>query len=107
MTVSLQELTPENWEECAELRVREDQQVHVDTNLYCIAESKVEPHWEPMAVYAGETMVGMVVYGEVAGGSCVIHHLMTDRNHQGKGYGRAAMVAAIRELQARACLLNL
>ena len=59
MTISLRELIPENWGECAELRVREDQQAHVDTNLYCIAESKLEPHWEPLAVYAGETLIVM------------------------------------------------
>jgi len=32
MTISLRELTPDNWEEYIALRVCEDQQAHVDTN---------------------------------------------------------------------------
>ncbi|MGI8963187.1 MAG: GNAT family N-acetyltransferase [Thermomicrobiales bacterium] len=98
--VALQFLTSANWTECTELRVAEDQADYVDTNLYCIAECAVEPQWQPMTIYSGETMVGFVVFGLVEGGSGVIHHLMIDREHQGKGYGHAAMLEVIQCLQS-------
>ena len=99
--IRLAELTPENWEECTDLRVSDDQQDNVDTNLYCIAEAKIEPRWNPLAVYAGREMVGMVVFGKIAEGVYEIHHLMIDQNHQGKGYAKAAMREIMRLLEAR------
>lgn len=101
MTVALQELTSANWEECSELRVREDQADNVDSNLYCIAESRFETHWELVAIHAGQTMVGLVVFGDVGDGACVIHHLMIDHRYQGRGYGRAAMLEVIHRLNSR------
>lgn len=89
------ELTKENWEECAGLGVREDQQDFVDSNLFCIAESRFESGWEPLAVYRGETMVGMVVLGTRADETAVVEYLMIDGRFQGRGTGRAALLAAI------------
>jgi len=99
-TVSLRPLTKDSWTECSGLRVAEDQADFVDSNLYCIAECAVEPHWQPMTISSGETMVGFVVFGLVEGGSGVIHHLMIDREHQGQGYGHAAMLEVIQRLQS-------
>lgn len=99
--VTLADLTPDNWEECIDLRISDDQEDNVDTNLYCIAEAKVEPRWDPRAVYAGREMVGMVVYGEISEGTYEVHHLMIGQDHQGKGYGKAAMREVIGLLGAR------
>lgn len=95
MDVRLAGLTKENWEECARLGVREDQQDFVDSNLFCIAESRFESGWEPLAVYRGEVMVGMVVLGMNTDGADVIEHLMIDGRFQGRGSGRAALLAAV------------
>ncbi len=100
MTISLRAVTVDNWEDCIALRVRADQEVYVDSNLYCIAEAYIEPRWTPLAIYAEETMVGLVVSGGVESGVYVIHHLMIDRQHQRQGYGAAALREVVRRLRA-------
>jgi diamine N-acetyltransferase len=46
-------------------------------------------------------MVGIVVFGTLGGGNGVIHHLMIDRDHQGRGYGHAAMLDVIEWFRAQ------
>ncbi len=103
MSVTLRELTRANWEEACSLKVREDQRSFVASNLYSIAQSKFDP-CTPLAVYAGETMVGFLMYGtdpdiDPARGSYVVYRLMVAADHQGRGYGRAAMVQAMQRLR--------
>ncbi len=100
-TVSLRPLTKDNWPECSGLRVAEDQRDFVDSNLYCIAECAVEPQWQPRTIHAGDTMVGFVVFGILDERTGAVHHLMIDREHQGRGYGHAAMLEVIRWFQTQ------
>ncbi len=100
MVVSLCAVTADNWEDCIALRVRADQEVYVDSNLYCIAEAYIEPRWTPLTIYTGGTMVGLVVSGAGDAGVYVIHHLMIDREHQRQGYGAAALREVVRRLRA-------
>ncbi|HEX2204515.1 MAG TPA: GNAT family N-acetyltransferase [Longimicrobium sp.] len=97
--VTLREVTRENWRACVRLTVDEAQADFVAPNVYSLAESKFEPAAVPLAVYAGETMVGFVMYA-LEGTDGWIWRLMVDRAHQGKGYGRAAMEEVIRRLRA-------
>lgn len=99
--VTLRDVTRENWVECARLKVAEAQSAFVAPNVWSLAESKYDPAWIPQAVYAGEEMVGFVMYG-VEDGAGWILRFMVDERHQGKGYGRAAIRAAIRRLRALA-----
>jgi len=74
------------------LSVREDQMDLVLSNAVSIAQAKVQEECIPLAIYCGETPVGFLMY-------CVdrddneywLYRLMIDQNHQGKGYGKAAM----------------
>ena len=98
--VTLRDITQANWRECIMLMPAEDQRDYVYSNLYSLAEAKYEPDWGlvPLGVYAGETMVGFVMYGRaVHGGQArwFIFRLMIDQNHQGSGYGRTAMQQVI------------
>ena len=97
--VTLRELTRDNWEECIRLRPREDQERFVESNLYSIAESRFWPTYVPLAIYHDETMVGFVMYGREPDGSYWISRLMIDRDHQGRGYGRAAVLEVIERLK--------
>lgn len=101
--VRLVVLTAEMLNECAGLRVRDDQQVFVDSNLYCIAECALTPSLRPFAIYAGETMVGLVVTGILAQERGLIQHMMIDERHQGRGYGEAALGEAVRVLCEQGC----
>ena len=101
MTVALKEITRENFRQCVKLEVHEAQRGFVAPNVFSIAQSKVEPTFETLAVYDGDEMVGFVMYGYDADDEChEVARLMVDKAHQGKGYGRAAMVEVIRRLRA-------
>lgn len=104
MPITLKPITLDNWEEACTLDVRADQQSFVASNLYSIAESKFNPSWEPMAIYAGEQMVGFVMWGIDTNQPVEewwIIRLMIDAAHQGRGYGRAAAQTAIDRIRAQ------
>jgi len=89
----LREITKDNFIECIRLKVRDDQRF-VASNVFSIAESKVEPKNIPMAVYAGETMVGFVMYDlDYPARELYISRLMIDQRYQHKGYGRETLEA--------------
>ncbi|GAB4208027.1 MAG: GNAT family N-acetyltransferase [Roseiflexaceae bacterium] len=107
MTVELRELTSDNWHDCIDLKLAESQQGFVAPNLYSLAEAQFYPGTLCRAVYAGETMVGFVMFGPDAeytsgderAGAYALVRLMIDHAHQGKGYGRAALLAVLALLQ--------
>ena len=102
-SVSLREITVDNWQECIKLRVRDEQMTLVPSNVYSIAEAQFYPEGVPLAIYDGqERMVGFVMYGvDVTSGKWKIFRLMVDRAYQGRGYGRAAMRRVIERLAAQ------
>ena len=101
MTVTLKDVDRENFKRCVKLEVHEAQAGFVASNVFSIAQSKVEPTYLTQAVYDGDEMVGFVMYGwDVDDQRHYLGRLMVDRAHQGKGYGRAAMVEVIRRLRA-------
>jgi len=101
MAVTLRDIDRENFNRCVKLEVREEQRGFVAPNVYSIAESTVEPTFTPQAVYDGEEMVGFVMYGYDAEMGChYVARMMIDKEHQGKGYGRAAMAEAVARMRS-------
>jgi len=100
MNIILREITPENFKECIELKVSDNQKTFVATNLYSIAQSKIYPTHLPFAVYDGDEMVGFVLYGfDEEEERFYLGRLMIDEKFQGKGYGRAATLEVIERLK--------
>jgi diamine N-acetyltransferase len=100
MGITLQPVTADNWKALVKLKVREDQNHFVASNVYSIAEARFgeefEGHWDlyPFGIYDEEMPVGFLMYG------CnflhptqqvFIYRLMVDEKYQGKGYGRWGM----------------
>jgi diamine N-acetyltransferase len=103
--VSLREITRENYRECLRLRVTPEQERFVASNAVSLAEAKYELELEPLAIFAGERMVGFVMYGastegDMADGAHWIHRLMVDVAHQQHGYGRTALRLVLDRLRA-------
>ena len=99
MKVSLRELDRHNYRECINLKVADGQKKFVAPNVLSIAQSKIFPNLNPCAVYAGEEMVGFVMFGYSEDDNRFwLDRLMIDEKHQGKGYGRAATLAVIERL---------
>ncbi|WP_317964576.1 GNAT family N-acetyltransferase [Paenibacillus sp. CCS19] len=58
-----------------------------------------ETHFNPLAIYHEDEMVGFAIYCVNETGIGEIEAIMIDQHHQGKGYGRSAMVELIKLLR--------
>ncbi len=90
--VTLQEITVENFDCVIGLQVADDQRNLVASNVESIAQAWVQPECIPLAIYKADTPVGFVMYCvDRDDGEYWLYRLMIDKEHQGQGYGRAAM----------------
>src|SRR5581483_11740458 len=99
MPVTLQRVTVANWHVLITLQVAPDQEAWVAANhitlleaAYCFAGDLAHLHLIPLAVYADQHPVGLVLYNtDPSFERFFIMRLMIDQHQQGKGYGRAAL----------------
>ena len=61
MSISLREITQDNFYACMKLSVRKDQPF-VASNSFSVAESKIFQNWITNAIYNDEEMVGFMMY---------------------------------------------
>jgi diamine N-acetyltransferase len=100
-SVTLREITPDNFEKVLDLKVHDDQKTFVASNMYSLAEARVFPDCVPLAIYAAEQPVGFLMYTfEQKRKEWWIFRLMIDAGQQGRGYGRAAMVQLVERMRA-------
>ncbi len=101
MTVHLLVVDDSNWRECSELRTVEEENELISPNVYALAEWKFEPESIFRAIYSDSLLVGMLAYyfhdGQY-GNFYWLYHLMIETQFQGKGYGRAAVKLAVKEM---------
>jgi diamine N-acetyltransferase len=92
--LSLSTVTQRNWEACARLEIMPTQSAFVFTAAFSLAQCAYTPALTPLAVEADGKVVGHVVVkrSEQCGW---IKRVIIGRDHQGKGYGRFAVEAAI------------
>jgi diamine N-acetyltransferase len=102
--IELKDVTAENWQAIASLALEPGQEDLVASNAESLREARSDPGARPRAIYAGERIVGFLMYdaGEPADEprEALIYRFMIDRKHQGKGYGRAALARALDEIRA-------
>lgn len=116
MEITLRSITAENWLECIRLKPTAEQvsRHYVADNTLSLAQAYAEPWWRPLAVYAGATMVGFVMYGrwphgvqsELWGetlkpGVDYIARMMIDEHYQGRGYASTALAEVIAQIMAQ------
>ncbi|MFW1842464.1 GNAT family N-acetyltransferase [Acinetobacter pittii] len=103
--INLKNLNRENWIQCAKLSLDESQKDYVASNVYSIAESKVEEHYCPRVICFNDEVVGFLMY-------CVeidppdetlfwLFRLMISQDNQVKGYGTKVLQIAIDEMAAK------
>ena len=96
MDITFQPVTWENFSAVIELTVTPEQADFVAPNLNSIAEAYLEPTWTPLAIYAQDHLVGFAMFGrDDQTGRWWIMRYMIDAQHQGKGYGTAALPGLI------------
>lgn len=97
--VTLKDVGKDNWDDCCNLKLSTKQGGLVAPHMYTISESEVEPAFVPLAVYAEDHVVGFAMYGlDPDDGKYWIYRLMIDVDHQGKGYGKAALKELVKRL---------
>ncbi|WP_462406558.1 GNAT family N-acetyltransferase [Gracilibacillus sp. Marseille-QA3620] len=98
--VKIVEVNAENWYECCKLEVSTEQKEYIESNAISIAQSKFEHTLKPYAIYAGEKVVGFLMYNSVQEelDGYWIYRIMVDKEYQGKGIGKAATKLMISEM---------
>lgn len=101
--ISLQKVDESNFIACFALQLHSWQEKFVSHPIRSLAQAYVYyKQCTPFAVCLGSEVVGYVMviydYDEAAYN---IWHLMIDKAHQGKGYGRAAMELALAYIRAK------
>jgi diamine N-acetyltransferase len=92
MNITFRPVTRENFSAVIELTVTPKQVDFVSSNLYSLAEASIEPSWTPLAIYAGDALVGFALFGcDDETGRWWIMRYMIDAQHQGRGYGTATL----------------
>lgn len=107
MSVSLKEVTKENWIQCIKLKLAPEQEGLVAPNVDSIAESKFEPHYVPRAIYNNDIVVGFLMYcPEIETEEKDLYWLfrfMVDVAYQKQGIGRAALELTLNEISQNNC----
>lgn len=96
-SVTLKKIDESNFLDCFSLKLGPGQEEYVSHPIRSLAQAYVYYHQcTPFGVYDGDQMVGylMVIY-DYDEQTYNLWHLMIDESRQGRGYGRAAIIAAL------------
>lgn len=100
LNVRIGEVNPENWYECCELEVLNEQKDYIEPNAISIAQSKFEPYLRLYAIYVENKVVGFLMFSSVKEelNGYWVYRIMVDKDFQGKGIGKAATNLMISEM---------
>ena len=109
--IKLRKITDDNAGELLDLELSENQKSYVASNLDSLATAYIcmtnGGYVNTYAIYADDTMVGFIMYGflpvdydDTYGEDCYyLWRFMIDKNHQGNGYGKQAILQVIDEIK--------
>lgn len=105
--IELRKIDTDNWEDIIGLSVRDEQKNFVASNLRSLAEAYAELNDDIVpilfGIYNGDTAVGFtyINYWGDDDEEPYYHmcRLMIDKNHQGKGFGKLAMLKIIEHIK--------
>lgn len=99
--VRLVEVDSDNWRACAALRPHDGQRRWVADITYYLCLCAYGDTWHPLAIEAGDDIVGFLMWGVDDDASRWIGGLVIDAAHQRRGIARAAVVQVVRLLIAQ------
>jgi diamine N-acetyltransferase len=100
--VSFREITLENFRDILRLKVAPEQAEFVATNSYSVAEAHYQPNAWIRGIYAGDTPVGFVMLrDDPEKPQYYLWRFMIAAEHQGKGYGKAALDRLVEYVRGR------
>lgn len=95
--IELREITKDNYEDCLNLSVREDQKDYVAPNIYSLAQAYIFRNSAfPFAIYSDDILIGFIMLGYYEVKNCyTLWRFMIDKKYQNKGYGKQALLLGI------------
>ena len=100
--MELRDVTSENWRDVISIEPRQDQRRFVASVAYYLNLCHYGDDWRPVALYREGEPVGFAMWAfDTEEKSHWIGGLVIGAEHQGKGYGRAAMEALLDHLAAQ------
>ena len=105
MNVTLMKIERDNFHDVIELELDPEQEKHLPSNLYSIAESSLSPLFHPRAICLNGKSVGFTMYqfgeiGDFDEEECTVWRFMIDRRYQNTGIGTVAMGLVLEEIKA-------
>lgn len=102
MNLIFKEITAENWEECIQLKVANEQENFVASNAYSLVQAQYVEGLYPLAIYDDQRMVGFLMYEkDDAAKNMGMCRLMIDTKYQKQGYGRCAVIKLLEYVKER------
>lgn len=101
MSISLKQITKDNYEIVCELEIPDEQQRHLSENIWSLVESHYHDTYQPRAIYSDGQVVGFVMWVHMSKTKTGIWRFMVAYEHQRKGIGRESLQKAIDEIRVR------
>ena len=103
--VTLRPVTRDNFEAVTDLELLPHQREFLASNSYSIAQASFYPNYHTRAIYAGEEVVGFMMFvvldgSEDEAGEYSIWRFMVDCRRQGQGLGRRALQSLLDEIRS-------
>ncbi|SMG20039.1 GNAT family N-acetyltransferase [Paenibacillus aquistagni] len=100
--ITLKDVDKSNWEACAQLKVRPEQEDYIASNLYSIAEAQFLEGFVTKAIYHNDELIGFAMYGlDADDHNYWIYRFMLDKRYQGQGFGQKGMQLVIEDIYRR------
>jgi diamine N-acetyltransferase len=100
--MDLRDVNADNWRDVVRIEPREDQRRFVASVSYYLNLCHYGEDWRPLALYREGEPIGFAMWAfDTEEESYWIGGLVIGAEHQGKGYGRAAMEAMLDHLAAQ------
>ncbi|WP_245840345.1 GNAT family N-acetyltransferase [Terribacillus saccharophilus] len=100
--MTLRAVDADNWHGCIKLSVSDEQKKYVAENAESLAQAAYQKQWYPHAIYAEDTLVGFLMFGTDEETKRIeLCRFMLDKQHQGKGYGKAALMMLLELIKIR------
>lgn len=104
MNLHFEPVTPENRTEIEALEPFPEQSGFIESVAECMAEADELSLWRPVGIYDDQTLVGFAMYGyfsqPLPDGQLWLDRLLIDQKHQGRGYGKTAVLALLDRLHS-------
>lgn len=102
MQLHFEPVCAKNRNESEKLQVFPEQYGFIESVSECLSEADEATQWKPIGIYNGTLLIGFAMYGYFplpSPGRLWLDRLLIDKAHQGKGYGKASVIALLETMR--------